>query len=122
MFSGIFISPSSGSLLNILSDTYGEKVVETMDKMLLVSEVATLSRHKPRLTNDNMDVSIDTSATPALPDRASVGTSEYYKSLNHSQRQLIMQQLEDWEEPMRSRKSAVSTPSSRIYCRILSCR
>ena len=93
-----------------------------MNKMLLVSEVATLGQCKPRAIVKadvlNMDLSIETSETPRMSqqsDRTSVRGSTFYKSLNDTQRQQILQQLDAWEEPVIAKKTHASYQSSLAY-------
>jgi len=93
-----------------------------MNKMLLVSEVAALSLQRPRddeirdrAADLCLDSSFNTGDSPqqpsqptSVPDASDIHSSMYYKSLNSSQRQLIMQQLDAWEEPVRDKKKPVS--------------
>lgn len=91
--------------------------------MLLVSEVATLSLHNPRAFREgaadlDMNVSTETGDTPQQPSQQGSVTvrsplpSVFYKSLNDSQRRMIMQQLDAWEEPVLNKKK----PVSRLSC------
>lgn len=101
-----------------------------MHKMLLVSEVAAMSWRTPLEIYEDpeedfkLDVSFDTrdsplqqSQAPSLKGSVADG-SIYYKSLNNSQRQAIMQQLEAWEEPvLSSKKKEVGT--NEVWRRIV---
>jgi hypothetical protein len=96
---------------------YGEKLATTIEKMLLVSEVATLSRRRPREIHESeaaleLNMSFDTidgsGQNPSLAASASTGRrssmkgSMLYKSMGSSNKQLILQMLEQWEEPVRA--------------------
>jgi hypothetical protein len=94
---------------------YGEKLAVTIDKMLLVSEVATLSRRPPRVIDEgagaalDLDMSVESRETSqntgqaggASGRQASIHGRMPYNSLGNTNKQLIMQQLEQWEEPVR---------------------
>jgi hypothetical protein len=95
---------------------YGEKLAVTIDKMLLVSEVATLSRRPPRKIDEgagaaalDLDMSIESHETSQNTGQAggarqaSIDGRMRYNSLGNTNKQLIMQQLEQWEEPVRAK-------------------
>jgi hypothetical protein len=90
--------------------------------MLLVSEVATLSRRRPREIHESeaaleLNMSFDTidgsGQNPSLAASASTGRrssmkgSMLYKSMGSSNKQLILQMLEQWEEPVRATSNKV---------------
>lgn len=97
-------------------DAYGDKLAKVMDNLLLVSEVATLSRRKPRENDEEdegvkLDMSFDTAESPkhtsqqgSVSGPSPIHGSMYYNSLNQTQSRLILQHLENWEEPVRALK------------------
>lgn len=104
-------------------NSYGEKLAGIISKMLLVSEVATLSSRKrggvyetyeSRSGAVNINMSFHTNDESSAEDHSRLGSvsagrqsihgSTYYKSSRNSNQQLIMQQLEQWEEPVRAAK------------------
>jgi hypothetical protein len=90
--------------------------------MLLVSEVATLSRRRPREIHESeaaleLNMSFDTidgsgqnpslAASASTSRRSSMKGSMLYKSMGSSNKQLILQMLEQWEEPVRATSNKV---------------
>ena len=93
-----------------------------MNNIVLVSEVAALSKQRPHQSDEDLkiDSSFDTSESPqknskmsAQPDVRS--SSLFYNSLNDSQRQLILQQLESWEEPVVAKNNAIVSYRCYLY-------
>ncbi len=105
---------------------YGEKLATTMDKMLLVSQVAALSRKRPlgmyeRASSLDLNMSFDTDESGKNPsqcgsrsagEKPSIHGSEFYSSVSNSNQQLILQILEQWEEPALHRPIRLLPPSS----------
>ena len=105
---------------------YGEKLATTMDKILLVSEVATLSRKRSLErslgmyegeSSLNLNISFDSeessknpsqSPTPSAGQKPSIHGSMLYDSTENSNKQLILQMLEEWEEPVLAKNDKVS--------------
>lgn len=91
--------------------------------MLLVSEVAALSRRPPREIDEGAGSALDLDMTfdsndgssqkpsqaggDASGRQASVRGSMFYNSSANTNKQLIMQQLEQWEEPVRVKHDEV---------------
>jgi hypothetical protein len=106
---------------------YGEKLATTMDKMLLVSQVAALSRKRPlgmyeRESSLDLNMSFDSDESGKNPshggissqggsrsagEKPSIHGSEFYSSVSNSNQQLILQILEQWEEPVRAKNNKV---------------
>lgn len=107
-------------------NTYGEKLANTINKMLLVSEVATLSWRRPgfceggsalNLNTMSFDTTDEASAqNPSQLGGASAGQQSKHGSMfySSSNKQLIMQQLEQWEEPILMKTKKVSC--QKILC------
>lgn len=96
-----------------------------MNKMLLISEVATLSlQQKFEIYEDESDLKldgsfdIDTNDTPQPSQPAmrssKIHGSKFYQSFNDTQRMLIMQQLEAWEEPVINKKKKHVSPAVEV--------
>lgn len=112
--------------------TYGEKLAIVINKMLLVSEVGTLSRRRSRACYEgesslHLDMSFKTtdeasSQNPSQLGSGSAGRQSLpgstripYNSLRDSDKQILLQQLEQWEEPTRAKMNQVSCQNV-FYC------
>jgi hypothetical protein len=107
---------------------YGEKLATTMDKMLLVSQVAALSRKRPlgmyeRASSLDLNMSFDTDESGKNPsqcgsrsagEKPSIHGSEFYSSVSNSNQQLILQILEQWEEPVRAKNNKADTSIAAV--------
>jgi hypothetical protein len=93
-----------------------------MNKMLLISEVATLSlRQSLEIYEDTSDFNIDKSlatqdslqSQPATSS-SKIHGSKFYQSFNESQKMVIMQHLEAWEEPVINKKKKQVSPAVEV--------
>ena len=90
--------------------------------MLLVSEVAALSRRRPREIYEDeaalhLDMTYDSNdesgqnpserASASSGRKASMNGGMLYNSLSNSNQRLILQMLEQWEEPVRAKSNKV---------------